>query len=187
MKEYYYTVNDQKKGPLLKNELKGKVLKETLIWREGMKNWVKASELPDLNDLFEPPPIPETKPKSADEKSTFDISSISWTAVLLVVLFVALGVMEYKELEYHKAYSLLLTVSIIATYRLLITVKKYLNDVLNIQAVNKDLNILIVTSIILGIAYKLFYKYENRIETALDSGNDIILILIFTFFITVWI
>ena len=144
MKEYYYAVNDQKKGPLLKNELKGKVLKETLIWREGMKNWVKASELPELNDLFEPPPIPETEQKSAAEKSTFNINSIGWNAVLLVVLIVALGVMEFKELEYHKVYGLLLTASIITTYYLLVTVKKYLNDVLNIQAVNKDLNILIV-------------------------------------------
>lgn len=187
MKEYYYVVNDQKKGPLLKSELKGKVLKKTLIWREGMKNWVKASELQELNDLFEPPPIPVTVQKSAAEKSTFDISSIGWHTVLLAVLIIALGVMEYKELEYHKVYSLLFTGLIIATYRLLITIKKYLNDVLNIQAVNKDLNILIVTSLVLGIGFKLFIKYENRLDAALDSNNDIILILIFVLLITLFV
>lgn len=47
----------------LKNNIKaGTLTKETLIWKAGMANWVKASEIPEINALFTdgstPPPMP---------------------------------------------------------------------------------------------------------------------------------
>lgn len=47
------------------NILQGTVTKDTLIWKQGMANWQKASEVPEINNLFganegnTPPPIPQ--------------------------------------------------------------------------------------------------------------------------------
>ena len=41
----------------------GSITKETLVWKQGMANWAKAGEVPDVNVLFQndgaaPPPLP---------------------------------------------------------------------------------------------------------------------------------
>lgn len=55
MNQYYLFINNQRLGPfdmsqLVANGMTG----ETLVWRNGMANWVKASELPELASLFTP-------------------------------------------------------------------------------------------------------------------------------------
>lgn len=51
--EYYIVVNDQQQGPFSKEELKAFHLSpDTLVWRSGMPDWIKASSLPELADLF---------------------------------------------------------------------------------------------------------------------------------------
>lgn len=51
--EYYIVVNDQQQGPFSKEELKANHLSpDTLVWRSGMPDWIKASSLPELADLF---------------------------------------------------------------------------------------------------------------------------------------
>jgi len=39
----------------------GTVNRNTLVWKNGMPQWTKAGELPDLAPLFSnsPPPIPQ--------------------------------------------------------------------------------------------------------------------------------
>ena len=47
------------------NVANGILTKDTLIWKQGLANWVKASEVPEINELFNnlggvtPPPIPQ--------------------------------------------------------------------------------------------------------------------------------
>jgi len=38
----------------------GKFTKETLVWKQGLANWIKASDAEDLKALFGilPPPLP---------------------------------------------------------------------------------------------------------------------------------
>ena len=38
----------------------GKVTPNSLVWRQGMANWVAASNVPEINALFgaAPPPLP---------------------------------------------------------------------------------------------------------------------------------
>ncbi|QMU66407.1 MAG: DUF4339 domain-containing protein [Flavobacteriaceae bacterium] len=58
---YYVAVNGQQSGPFTMNLLKEMIVtKETLVWREGMKNWDAAGQLDELSSLFGsvPPPIP---------------------------------------------------------------------------------------------------------------------------------
>ncbi|MDE5712269.1 MAG: GYF domain-containing protein [Muribaculaceae bacterium] len=51
--EYYIVVNDRQQGPLSKEDLRlHNINSETLVWRTGMQDWTKASQLPELADLF---------------------------------------------------------------------------------------------------------------------------------------
>lgn len=53
MKEYYIAISDNKEGPLSLDDLKVKKLtKDTLVWYDGLENWVKASEVNELKDLL---------------------------------------------------------------------------------------------------------------------------------------
>lgn len=61
---YYVAVNNQPTGPFDKNTLSqmaisGTLTKESLVWKNGMNNWEKASNVKELTDLFvQIPPIP---------------------------------------------------------------------------------------------------------------------------------
>ena len=67
--EYFFYLNDQneRKGPVASEELiKNGVTRNTLVWKEGMAQWLPASEVPELSDLFKetttPPPVPPVPP-----------------------------------------------------------------------------------------------------------------------------
>lgn len=50
---YYIVVNGQQAGPFEKENLKiNGLTKDTLVWREGLNGWIKAADLPELDDLF---------------------------------------------------------------------------------------------------------------------------------------
>lgn len=74
MTQYFYTIGQQQFGPVAKEELQGKITKETLVWCEGMQNWVKAGDVDDLADLFPniptPPPMPEQKQSTNNIKTS---------------------------------------------------------------------------------------------------------------------
>jgi len=64
---YFVAKNGQKTGPFDLNTLKTQIANnqvnpETMIWKQGMANWQKASEVSDLQNLFAqtPPPIPQS-------------------------------------------------------------------------------------------------------------------------------
>ncbi|TXD49212.1 DUF4339 domain-containing protein [Polaribacter sp. IC073] len=184
MKEYYYVKNDQKIGPVSKAELKGKISQDTLIWKAGMKDWVKASAHSELKDFFqnEPPPIPNSKtqqeappiPGSESQNNEF-AKKIGNNALILLAVFLAVGFMEFNNYESNKFYGFLFTAIAIATYYLLQSIKTYLNKGLNYNAANTTLNILIVTSIILGVATKLLIKYETKLDAMETLGTPFLI------------
>ncbi|HTE28772.1 MAG TPA: DUF4339 domain-containing protein, partial [Chryseolinea sp.] len=58
-------VNGQQQGPFSIQSLQqmtqgGSLTRETLVWRQGIPAWIKASDAPELNGLFGalPPPLP---------------------------------------------------------------------------------------------------------------------------------
>ena len=58
MNAYFYSDNDVQKGPVSFEDLrKLNISKETLIWRDGMDDWVEAGNLPELSELFSSTPI----------------------------------------------------------------------------------------------------------------------------------
>lgn len=70
MAEYYYGVGSERKGPFTLEDLKKQPIEsDTLVWREGMAQWVAANQVPELADLFPgasapvmPPPPPSSPP-----------------------------------------------------------------------------------------------------------------------------
>lgn len=67
MRKYFIHDGQVKKGPFNLEELKGlKLKKETLVWYEGLKEWIKAADLEDLNDYFVEKIIPPALPKTSE-------------------------------------------------------------------------------------------------------------------------
>jgi len=64
-KRYFLAIDGQQAGPFDMSALRehvrnGKLTRDTLVWRQGMAQWSKASDVSDLDDLFgaTPPPLP---------------------------------------------------------------------------------------------------------------------------------
>ncbi|MBO7541341.1 MAG: DUF4339 domain-containing protein [Bacteroidales bacterium] len=61
--QYFCYINGQQYGPVGINDIKAYHLnRDTLVWREGLENWVPAGTLSELSVLFAPapPPAPAT-------------------------------------------------------------------------------------------------------------------------------
>lgn len=53
MRNYYYTDGQDKYGPFTFEELKTKsISEETLVWYQGLQNWVPAGKVEELHKLF---------------------------------------------------------------------------------------------------------------------------------------
>ena len=60
METFYYIVVDGKQaGPFPKKDLAYSGLtRDTYVWREGLDGWIKASDLPELDEVFAPAAAP---------------------------------------------------------------------------------------------------------------------------------
>lgn len=66
---FFAVVNGAQAGPFDLNVLKqmagmGTFTKQTLIWKQGMANWIPAEQVPEMGQVFgaAPPPLPPTPP-----------------------------------------------------------------------------------------------------------------------------
>lgn len=64
---YHIVVNNQNQGPFDMNALAqkvqtGELTPDTYVWKQGMPQWVAASQCPDLQGLFSPVPPPPPAP-----------------------------------------------------------------------------------------------------------------------------
>ena len=77
MKKYYYSSNGiDKNGPVTLEELKQiKIDPKTMVWFEGLNNWVNAEEINELNSLFTSPKINLDKKKLNKKNSTSTVAN----------------------------------------------------------------------------------------------------------------
>jgi hypothetical protein len=69
MKEYFFLTGKEQNGPFTIEQLEGKGLNnETLIWAEGMDNWQKLKDIPELVQTLKPKSIPPPPPTETNEK-----------------------------------------------------------------------------------------------------------------------
>lgn len=78
MNSYYYAGQDgQPYGPVDPGLLKNYgVTRETLVWCEGMADWAKAGDVPELASLFAvmPPPMPQAANAAAPQSSVIYVN-----------------------------------------------------------------------------------------------------------------
>jgi uncharacterized RDD family membrane protein YckC len=78
MKKYFYSNGKEKQGPFSFEELKNKdIKKETLIWFQGLEDWVPAKEIKEFDEILElipPPIIKENFENDLEFNNTYDIS-----------------------------------------------------------------------------------------------------------------
>ncbi len=62
--DFYLAQNGQRKGPLSLNQLVNSgVQPDTLVWHQGLAEWKRADEVPELCGIFQfPPPLPTPTP-----------------------------------------------------------------------------------------------------------------------------
>ncbi|MBN2641064.1 MAG: SPFH domain-containing protein [Victivallales bacterium] len=63
--KFWAAINGTQAGPFNINELKakasaGEINRDTLVWKDGMANWLAAGEVPEIQQIFgaTPPPLP---------------------------------------------------------------------------------------------------------------------------------
>ena len=49
MSEYYILNGSEQQGPYTIDQLRGRVTPQTYVWREGLADWIQASNLPELS------------------------------------------------------------------------------------------------------------------------------------------
>ena len=100
MKQYYYLKGKDQNGPFTFEELQLEHLtNETLVWSEGMENWINLKELPELvRDLklqSVPPPPPSDKAISPNTLLTW---VVIWSSIHLFALITAYCNMGFSSI-----------------------------------------------------------------------------------------
>lgn len=82
---YYIDSAGQQAGPVPADQLAANgVTANTLVWKEGISQWTKASDVPELRYLFDPtvpPPPPSNSTNTADSQD--DISQLKTYAKIV--------------------------------------------------------------------------------------------------------
>ncbi|WP_282180664.1 hypothetical protein [Maribacter stanieri] len=110
-----------------------------------------------------------------EKKESNITKGIAFSISLLIVNFIN-STLEYFNYEKSWFYSFLATVTILLTYRVLLSIKTFLNENLNLKTANNYIYILIFTSIVAGLTNKLLIKNENLFESL--SSNNFIIVMV---------
>ena len=113
MKEYYYEEKGEQKGQVSLEGLKGRVVSNTKIWREGLQDWVEAKNLPELKDLLisVPPLLNRNTPPLLIPKKSFwkihkwkiiSICSIIFISIIFWILKDMSNKATYESYRYNE-------------------------------------------------------------------------------------
>lgn len=102
MQKYFYHKDGQQYGPYTKEDLiLFKISRSTMIWFEGLPDWVQAQDVKELADLFkhEPPPFNDRNrstppPINKNQKQVQTGSKSNWIFWGLVIV-ITLGGLTY--------------------------------------------------------------------------------------------
>ena len=64
--QYFIIIDGQQAGPFSKEELQQHMVRpESLVWRQGLPDWIKASDLPEIAEIIV---SPEASPSDMKEE-----------------------------------------------------------------------------------------------------------------------
>jgi hypothetical protein len=106
MEQYYYTDGKERYGPFTLDQLRDRgITPETLIWKEGMPDWVAAKNISDLDVLFSAPgmiapqvPLRMTTPITEHPPKNWLVESILVT-ILCCLPFGIVGIVNATKVE----------------------------------------------------------------------------------------
>ena len=78
-KEFYYLSGNEQKGPFTIQELqREKITRQTLVWCQGMDDWQKLEEVPELSEILKnKPPAPPNADKINTKNKKSNNSTLS--------------------------------------------------------------------------------------------------------------
>lgn len=98
IKEYYYLEGREQKGPVTVEQLKSVgISADTLVWAEGMENWLPSKDVEELQVLLKklPPPIPDAPHQESaqnnDSKIIIENPDVKQWAIAKICLTIFLG------------------------------------------------------------------------------------------------
>lgn len=114
MSQYYLSDGENQTGPFSAEELKERnISRDQFIWKEGMADWTKADELPELNFVIKEPPAfkasyPTTAPPESNTGNTNIYAASTaetngrWIGrnfkwIALILLITTVGFMVYNN------------------------------------------------------------------------------------------
>jgi GYF domain 2 len=96
MESYYFHDGLDKRGPFTLAEFKNQHLKrDTPVWKEGMQDWARAADLPELQVVF--PVTPPLFKGGAEAKSGGNKVGRSATGVGIVALILIVGLLVFAR------------------------------------------------------------------------------------------
>jgi len=109
MKNYYYLTGKTQNGPFTLEEIKAKHLKsETLVWSDGLENWKKLKDFPELFESLNiekvPPPPPNNNSENVTtQKKTGRLHFTTKKSLALLIIWIAFHLfallMSYSQVE----------------------------------------------------------------------------------------
>src|SRR5688572_23971596 len=91
---YFIITGNQQKGPFTLVELSSMQIEmDTPVWKEGMKDWIKASDIKELQSLFQnrPPKYNQSQMDTSEnglQRKSFKITSFHWIGIIVLLVIV---------------------------------------------------------------------------------------------------
>lgn len=103
MKKYFILIDNLQKGPYSIEELSDKKITiETLVWSEGMENWEKLKNIPEIVNQIKsvPPPPPKiTKNSFIKKNKAITVYLLAWLAFhsfAIIMSYTQIDVFNYQ-------------------------------------------------------------------------------------------
>jgi tetratricopeptide (TPR) repeat protein len=194
MKKYYIGINNQQFGPFTIDELKKKQIKQsTLVWTDGMHEWIEANDIDELKDILisVPPPLPNqiNKPSIITNEPDYDYdytykenSDVFNVGIMILVSFFLIYIFKpYEYLSNQINYEIIIVLIIFINLILRIFVCIWVTKIANRQNRNPFiLGILgcmfpAVTLILLGKSKKRKIKIKLNSNSTPKDKYEILL------------
>lgn len=107
--EYYYFLNGTQYGPMPVEAMVSRIDRNTLVWRQGMENWLPAGSLPELAPFLaqqvQPPQMNNVKLRDFSKTTkVFSIFGVIFSSIMLLISIVFISEPDRRWDYYYDYY-----------------------------------------------------------------------------------